>query len=1183
MAEEDENWIYLDETLPEIHIREIVSLKELLEKNQNFVAFSDEEIYNQLAALFQDQDKDTRWTVDSFFKLHKLVTWSGDILDKYLDHIVYSTNAVTKDFANADNEKRYFETLEVIKKNLNYRIREQIRAELSEPLEAGEPLENDNHIPAPSGKRIKVSLPNGASAANGEGMKETLRLETDKETYEIYAGEFRKANYAQSMHIHERISSVITRVLSDIVLKVKDVDIVALRQNTRAEDTGLFWLFSKELVPSANYIIKQLGEHKVHDLRSLQVLFELHGRNLDDVDIDSMNGLVYAMQASVEQVDKAVAEAEEVEAGDEKGKSEKAATKIGSFELSYKGLHRLFWEGVLARVKSASDTSLYLDVINNAVAAILAKPFKAELYVPLHKQLENLANGSLKLEEFLQDIVLLKNLDERNLLSEFRDALLKIGGETERVRELEDAVNRTMDLVLKTIDPDVAEEMFTTKQFVREYVDKDAVQRPADLDDNDVQHIVTEETNAFVETLPENEDDVEIDADQDVDVLGIALEQHGNHHIAKVIGTFNEVLTRLQRLTNMPWDPAKFIRVLVQRAPPVISVGAAMLEVDSTIPKYIIDKVEQATITEAIDMLPIEKHVSVKTAYNKALLFVKRSRNNTFFVFMSYWILYVQYMMLQDLFIIQDITNSPCKNELAGIGYPIEEGRNGKKGVLNYFVCVLRDEGSDIPGISDLIDEYSKEQLLDKIKECFAYFSHDIEGMKQLAYTDVVYRGNLKVSEANEAYDTILKLRKKQFAKQDLLKPYIRSLQLMPSILDTAKDRNKHILGCCYARLDNSYLAANNLSNRLNASKNYFARERVGQQSRVPLVYYGVSAQTPEDVAERRREREREREEQIEAYTILEEAEVAEVVEVAEKITVPTDWRTRIKALPFFTDALRQIIDKSNRQEVSQIQNEGLRYFDALYRTINAQPDKGIWNEIHDMSVHELISTITQVCIDFYRYTQRLYGITQEAVTMRTAPAAPESIYRDEIALINAEIGKARAVVQLIKDTDIPNDDSGVLKVLLQFVLCRTLCMPGDVETNKKTVTITRVVKARFVQELAGYVTKELKRHIDNRAMPTLDDIDRKITELREKGKIDTMRRYEMNPELNKLVKQARLQGIRINTEEQEAPREGGEFDAPVPDMITEDDRADLEGALEFQMPSENPDEMDVDGFGNWN
>jgi hypothetical protein len=520
--------------------------------------------------------------------------------------------------------------------------------------------------------------------------------------------------------------------------------------------------------------------------------------------------------------------------------------------------------------------------------------------------------------------------------------------------------------------------------------------------------------------------------------------------------------------------------------------------------------------------------------------------------------------MLDDMFLLQDITNGPCKSELTGIGFPIEEGKEGKKGVLKYFVCILYDEGHDIPNIRDIIDDYSKEQLTDNIKVGFTYFTHEIETMKKQAHREIVYQGNLMIEEANEAYDTIIKLKKQKiFKANELLKPYIKSLQLLPSILRDVKERHKHILGCCYSRLDLDYQAANNLSKRLVASKNFFARERIGQKRRPDLIYYGVPvAKTEFKKPEKDLERAPIQEEMVEAEPI-------------------TNWKESIVKMPFIPRNIKdKIINIENRQIIQQLEDEASRYLEALFKTTNTQMDKKILKTMEEMSVQEIYSLFTQVCFDFYLYTKKL----KEAVS--GSVVNPKMLYETEINLIESELQKAKDVIEKIKGLPIPENETGELKSILQYILYRTLCLPGDVENNKKTITINKVVKSNFVENTASYISKELKKHIEMRSTPTIDEIEKKISEIREKNKIESIKKYELNPELNKIVKQAKLQGIRIDVESSGSTLEDiVENITNITNSInmqTEDERADLEGALEFEMRTQDPDEANVDTFYDW-
>ena len=1142
MASSQEEWIYLDEELPEVHIRELISMQELLEKNQNFVALSDEEIYNQLLLMFKGRDADNEVVARGYLDMHKDATSPADPVSRYCRHIVFQTNAKRKDFGTDNSEEDYFEILKNIKNTPNYGVREQIKNELQEPFEEATRTEDGNRIVIPRKRRLQVRLQQNEYGVSDE----VLRVEADKENYDILSGEFYAANHADSMHMSEHVAPRKPLTLSGSVAKREDVDVSKIASsNPDAAQGAYFDVFARAIVPSFKYIIRHVNSDNTSDMRSLKVLFQLYGRDLEDIDTDAYSELVNTIRAL-----------EYNEPEDKKDKGRHAKRDIKPTETSYTRIFRMFWSSIIARLRVASDAPLYSEMINNAIALILAKPFKGDIYTPVPKQLEKLRNGSIKLDEFVRDIQLLKNLDERNLLSEFRNSVQSLQSDENPFPRLEEHIKEMERLAALTVDPEQAEGMFSTKGFVKEYTDPDQIGKghiqPDVADEMDhPNHFINQEVDAYVENPPENEDDVE--QEEEEDELGLAIARQGPRTpLLGELGEISGILTRIQRLTNMPWNPTEFVRMMIQRSPPMIDVPGAMHEIDKNIRKDILERIAQGSIDDAIALLPIDQHTAVKNTYHKALRMLREQKASLFYLFLSYWVVHVQTLMLDDLFVLQDITSSPCKAELTSIGYPIEEGREGKKGVLRYLVCILHEEGHDIPNINEFVDDYSKEQLSERIKSGFVHFSHEIDALKKLAYSEVSYEGNLAIEEAKEAYDTILKLRKQSFQSRELLKPYIKSLQLLPSIPENVKDRSKHILGCCYTRLDPSYLAAKNLSNRLNASKNYFARERIGNKDRPVLMYYGKPI-PPAEFGKKEKE--------VDVHLVA--------IGTEQEEQKKEDWRETIKGMPFLSNEIKNIIRKENRQEVSQLNDEAQRYLEALYRTTGTQIPKGTWPSIQKMSVQELVGLFGQVSYDFYLYNEKL-----KEATMEIEPNVVEPVYRDEIGLIGTELRKAKDVMNAINGLDVDEGDIGELKAIIQLVLCRTLCLPGNVEPNKRTITTDRIVKANFVQNLAGHIGRELRRHIDLRSTPTLDEIDKKISEIREKRKIETIRQYEMNPELNKLVKQARLQGIRVDVE-----TEGEGF---VPNRISEDDRADLEGALEFQMPAEDPDEMDMDGFNDW-
>lgn len=1106
-----EEWIYLDETLPEIHVREIISIEELLEENPNFVALSDEEIYNNLLVIFENRTG----IANSYFELHKEITVPKDLFERYYKHVVYYVNARRKQYDTQEAVANYFDTLESLKRNPNYETREKIKNELYDPFEADDEIENEDTIPIPTNKKLQIEV----------AMHETLRLKTDKEKYDIIGGDFRKASHVDEMYMAEHI-----RPGKTVVVTEKYVRIAELGGSESRED--LFDKFTKSLVPSFKYILDHIDQQRVSDIHSLQLLFQSYGRDLEEIDIETYHKLAQMLKDIPSDSEESEIESEE--------EPEKEKKRLHFDTLSDVKIHGLFWKSMLSRLLIAKDVPIYSDIINNAIATVLSKAFKADMYVPVAEQLEKLEKGSLTLGDFIKDIQLLRQFNERNLMAEFRKNVEYLQNE-DVFKELEERIQRVEELFQKTIDPDKAEEKFGTKSFLQDYKEieeirsaiqvEDETLEPSDMDQTGDGGPVVEE---YVPVLPEYEEDVE--PEEEEDQLMQVLEKYEEVPLISILREIHPILTELQKLTKMPWDPEEFVKILIQRAPPVIDIGVVMMNIDNTIRADIIETIRNKSFDDAVDILPIEQHMSLKNTYQKALKELKNQKVRIFFMFMSYWTLFVQKQMIDDLFVLKDINDTPCKSDLKGIGYPIVEGREGKNGVMNYFTCILHEEGHEILGIQELIDEYSKKQLEARIKEGFDYFAHEIEEMQQQSRREVVYEGQIASEEALQAYNTIQELRERQFRPQELLKPYIKSIQLLPSIMGDAKERHKHILGCCQSQLNSEYQAKRNLPKRFKGPKNYFARERVGNKARPPLIYYGKPSEPIEFKAP-------EKEEDTHFSAPLEEPD--------------EEWRDKIRTLAIFSTKVRQILNKENNQEVEQLKDEALRYLNALYRTINRSIGKDMWRDIRNLSRSELVGMITQACYDLYKFT-----------------VDKQDTYAHEIPLIRDAIKKTNDAIEILKELQIPEGDYAVFYSLLQYILCCTLCYPGDVKPNMRKITIERVVKAKFIEDVATHMEKQLRGHMDARATPTIEEIEKRISEIREKRKMETIDRFEQNRELEKLVKQAKLQGIKIDVDT-------ADMEPTTVHRHREDEIADYEGAREFEMPTQDPDEMNPDAFGD--
>ena len=117
MSSTNEEIIYIDEELPEIEYYELVSIEELIKINPNFIAFSREEIYNELFNFVKTKTK-----TENFLKLFY------EIINKKINinNFIIIADSIRGDFEEEeispfiDQLKKYDKIADI---NLNSRIK----------------------------------------------------------------------------------------------------------------------------------------------------------------------------------------------------------------------------------------------------------------------------------------------------------------------------------------------------------------------------------------------------------------------------------------------------------------------------------------------------------------------------------------------------------------------------------------------------------------------------------------------------------------------------------------------------------------------------------------------------------------------------------------------------------------------------------------------------------------------------------------------------------------------------------------------------------------------------------------------------------------------------------------------------------------------------------------------------
>lgn len=199
--------VYEDEILPEIEIRELLTLEQILDDNPSFVAFTRREIEDKLYDLTKDDATATSLTNE----IYRIV--SADKDDFSRSHVVPILKADKKRYdllglvglleeggEDDDPEQQYFRALEDIKNAPNYRAQQSLLNKLTYPLDHRPPIEGE-----------RAFLPNGMSRLVGISSSlnmSTVLLPTDDAPEALAGAAFLPTNVTSESFLFERVESL---------------------------------------------------------------------------------------------------------------------------------------------------------------------------------------------------------------------------------------------------------------------------------------------------------------------------------------------------------------------------------------------------------------------------------------------------------------------------------------------------------------------------------------------------------------------------------------------------------------------------------------------------------------------------------------------------------------------------------------------------------------------------------------------------------------------------------------------------------------------------------------------------------------------------------------------------------------------------------------------------------------
>ena len=353
-----------------------------------------------------------------------------------------------------------------------------------------------------------------------------------------------------------------------------------------------------------------------------------------------------------------------------------------------------------------------------------------------------------------------------------------------------------------------------------------------------------------------------------------------------------------------------------------------------------------------------------------------------------------------------------------------------------------------------------------------------------------------------------------------ILREYIRTLLYLPGLLASgpaATARGAAISGCCYQRITPEFRADTDWAQKeknLANLKAVYGRKRLTQADReiIALPRKPAAARAPPPAAP------------------APAAAPPAPVPIAEQATRVTAWLTELRApdaapLAYLPHALIGEILRDSRQALgppidraiaSAIRTSGTRY-QTLAASLTAVGE-----------VATLLSLLNQL--------QTAYrAIVAERYSEEAAPGAANE--RAYLAAVQSNLATFKAAwtdpatgpgapLAIYDERDLP-----LITRLFHYIVARALCGPAIPESAARPLSVPLPVNATFLRDVTGRMLKVTSAALTAMQMPTVADQQAFITEEREKQKKEILDQYnDLTVEARQLVLQMKKLGMASET-----------------------------------------------------
>lgn len=715
-----EEYTYEAEVLPEIEIREIMSLEELLASNTSFVAFSESEILQYLTQLVQDSSRGKVFN-DLFQKLrsihevpHPSIEYVVPILDTEVEPLEEDSHiTIVESIAATSTAPNYI-------------------SQLNEIYKVTYPLTIKQNAPKPhleSAAPVTVGLERGAT-------KRYVLLPRDisHAAYTLSGVAYRAPVTTHSSYVYERTA------VQEIQPFPKNEDIA-------------FGKLPKDVIPSFKAVVE--GITHLIDTHTLRVYLERYGYDLERLSEEDLQILITKLKA-------VPTDEQEQEKNDRETRVD--AVKFGTL-ASKSGFWNAF-ENMLQQRVDQDKFQLMWEML----------PSTTQLVAPAVQVPNDIADIALgvaenrfTMEEVVASLKYTRALAEYQQVRELLESYQALDMESikEKLASLRD---RWEAITTSYVDR-------MPNEFLETYRDIAEIKEGTDTSTylGDPQRVYYEEAANNGDAMDANDEDEDVAADEvDMMIEPLPVSLHGySEGCREILEHVLPIVQRIQQASGVPCHYealAQHLSSKIVRTSRKEYIDTNVVGLSSQLRTQLVHMDLERALHAASMVIPVELSAQLKQVIQIAWKAWEDDLSSITYEALAWWVLDTQEKALNRALEFDATQGSfACMQKWSPWGPPLQADKS--EGVLEYLVCVAIDIDA-VPGTVDTLKRHVMQSIEDDprvetLKSRFKDMGKDAPVM-----TDRAKAANMSLAEAIE---------NKQ--KSRYLPEFVKTYMLLPGLL----------------------------------------------------------------------------------------------------------------------------------------------------------------------------------------------------------------------------------------------------------------------------------------------------------------------------------------------------------------------------------------------------------------